>query len=398
MSLGSLPRMNQRMPKGGRWNWYQDGPGGREWRPMTSLLKDSLGESSYALEAWKMRGVLLGTAAREDIRTAALAEGADGDKRTLDRLANDALDASKSSDGGRLGTAMHTITERIDAGEDVLKVTAGLPPEHRASAQAYEALLRLNEWEVVEQERTVRMSELDVAGTFDKLYRVPGYGLVIGDVKTEKDPLLNLQKIGAQMGGYSRGDAMWGPSGWEPSSYLAEMNQHVGIIVHVRNGDAIPILIDLSRGYAAALSARDNLRRSQEAKRKPGAEGAWAYPMTVKRMPAQTLTAEAVTRGYGRNLDIADPVDAAFGTLAAVTETADLSLPTRQMLIERIWEAPTREVLGALYEWAEEKGVPWRGPVEQAGAARLRIVECVQRELHVTGAKCACGWIPSVAA
>lgn len=390
MSLGSLPHTDQRMPKGGRWGWYQDGE--REWRPMTSLLKDSLGESTFQLEAWKMRGVLLGAAMREDLRTAALAEGVGGDTKTLNRLANAALDASKESDGATLGTAMHTICERIDAGEDVHKVTAGLPPEHRASAQAYEALLRLNGWEVVEQERTVRMSELDVAGTLDKVYRIPGYGLVIGDVKTEKRPELNLQKIGAQMGGYSRGDATWIPGiGWVTPDWVRNVNQDVGVIVHVRNGDAIPILIDLRRGYAAALSARDNLRRSQEAKKSYGVEGAWAVPMTVKRpAPAETLVAEAAARGYGR-VDV-DPVDAAFGTPAAVVDTT----PDAKMLIERIWQAPTREVLGALYEWATEKGVPWRGPVEQAGAARFRQVECPQRELHAGPGKCACGWTASV--
>jgi hypothetical protein len=72
-----------------------------------------------------------------------------------------------------------------------------------------------------------------------------------------------------------------------------------------------------------------------------------------------------------------------------------LDLP--RMLIAQIWQAATVERLGELWQLAQQHGVPWRGPVEQAGNARRRQIECPQRALHAGSGKCACGWMTGVA-
>lgn len=414
------------MPKGGRWKWYTEGEGGRDWQPMTTMLKHLQTEAdSYHLGEWKKRCVLVGAAMREDIRLGAQAIGpapwSKEDKDTLSSLAYKALEAGKGEDGATLGTAMHTATERVDFGEDVLTVAAAFPPVYRKSLQAYEHLVRVNGWEVVEVERTVRMSELGVAGTFDRIYRIPGYGLVIGDVKTEGAPLLNLMKIGAQLGGYANGDAMWSPGdGWavldgEP------INLDVGVLVHVRDGEAVPYLLDLRKGYEAAKAAAAQRDRSKSAKTALGSTGCWAAPMPVKLpAPAELLTAAAVRADYanparpeipvGGQVEvggitftkIADPVDAAFGTPPAVTDTAAHEAAQFaekwRAVVHMIWTADNRNELAGIYDGALAGGVPWAGPVAQAGEARLRIVECVQRAMHspANSVRCACGWTREV--
>lgn len=441
-TLGSLPAVatpqayvSLRMPKGGRWDWYREGDGGRDWQPMTTLLKQ-IDTDRYNLDLWLQQNILIGTALREDVRLGAAAIGkrpakpldfTKDQRKTLNSLVKTAAKAAVSEDGATLGTAMHDATERVDRGEDVLSVSTMFPPVYRASLQAYEALVRLNGWEVVEIERTVRMTELDAAGTFDRLYRIPGYaGLVVGDVKTEGAPLLNLLKICAQEGGYANGDAMWEPgTGWVPIDHggLEAINRDVGVLVHVRDGDAVPYLVNLRAGYEAAKAAAAQRDRLKAAKRELGTAGCWAAPMPVKRpAPAEALVAEAVRNDYanparpdyavGDTVTVgglpfikhADPfgasVDVAFGTPPAVTDTATFrqdAEPWRN-LVAVIWQADTREDLAVTWQTAGEVGVPWVGAVKQAGEARLRQIDCPHRALHspATTSKCACGWTREV--
>jgi len=400
---------------------------------MTTMLKHLQTEAdSYHLGEWKKRCVLVGAAMREDLRLGAQAIGpapwSKEDKDTLSSLAYKALEVGKGEDGATLGTAMHTATERVDAGEDVLEVAKAFPAVYRRSLQAYEHLVRANGWEVVEIERTVRMSELDVAGTFDRVYRIPGYGLVIGDVKTEGSPLLNLEKIGAQLGGYANGDAVWSPvmMAWVSIEKLlaGSINRDVAVLVHVRDGEAVPYLLDIRKGYAAARSAAAKRDQSKSAKIALGSAGCWAAPMPVKLpAPAELLTAEAVRADYANPAraesvtvriepdpprgsfgamvaSMADPVDAAFGTPPPVTDTTSFTPEAEpwRRVVREIWLADSRAELSGCFELASALLVQWVGPVAQAGEARLRIVECVQRAMHspATTAKCACGWTREV--
>jgi len=71
---------------------------------------------------------------------------------------------------------------------------------------------------------------------------------------------------------------------------------------------------------------------------------------------------------------------------------ADAEPDLTKLLIAEIWKAANRERLSELWRLAQERNVPWIGPVETAGACRLRQIDCPQRELHTGGGKCACGW------
>ena len=495
------------MPTTGRWGWYRDHEG-VDRRRVSTLVKE-VETDNYNLDNWKLRQVLIGAARRDDLVMAVKSMGAPDpitgwtreQKKLQDELAEKAMEAAKDSDGAITGTAVHTLTERVDRGEPLDKVTAGLPAVVSQSLRAYAALRELNGWQTIEIERTVECEELEVRGTFDRVDLVPGLAALLGpgtcqhghaegehmqnggyelavivDVKTEKDPTLNGLHIGPQCAIYSRARRMWRPTGGThdlyrygklqtyPSGdpvqvpngeYVAVpcVRQDVAIVVHVLDGDANPIFVNLTEGWEAAQAAYEQINRKSRAKRKVGAVGAWFAPVPnmQKAKGLDTFVQTAVAAGYadpnrpgsgqvgevvnvgGINFtrkvaadDAATAIANAYAPEVArdmtpgpveqvavrdpatgivswqeapaatpVPATADAAKDVvRGQLIEAIWKARTVDALGILWNMAKDRGVIWTGPIAMAGDARRRQIECVQRALHTgTGVKCACGWM-----
>lgn len=360
------------MPTTGRWGWYRDHEG-RDWRRVSTLVK-KVETDNYSLDLWKQRQVLIGAARRDDLITAVKSMGAPdpmtgwtGEQKALqNELVEKASEAAKDSDGAITGTAAHTLTERLDRGEPLEQVAAGLPALLGETVRAYAALRELNGWRTVEIERTVVCDELEVAGTFDRIDRVPGLAALLGpgecqyghtsrgephsiqgdddelpvvaDVKTEAAPWLNGLHIGPQLAIYSRARRMWRltggmhdlyrngklqtyPSG-DPvqvpnGEYVPApcVRQDVAIVVHLRDGAAVPLFVNLAEGWDAAQAAYAQMNRESSAKRRLGAAGAWFVPVpnVVKPKPAQTLVEHAAAERY------ADPNRPAAGQVVGVT-------------------------------------------------------------------------------
>lgn len=357
------------MPNTGRWGWYKDHEG-REWRRVSTLIK-KVDTNTSALDAWKKRQVLLGAARRDDIILGVKALGApdpvlgwnEPTKKKLNAWAEDCMSAAGSSAGATEGTAMHDLTERVDRGEPIDQVAAGLPGPAAASLRAYAKLRELNGWRSVEIERTVVCDELEVAGSFDRIDIIPGLAKLIGagacqhghdhremqwdgeelavivDVKTEKDPLLNGLHIGPQLAIYSRARRMWlpeGPNGIGPEyDYAPCVRQDVAIVVHVRDGKAIPYFVDLTAGWEAAQAAARQLQREKEAKK-------WFAPVpgVVEPKPAEVLTDVAVAAQYA---DPGRPMDAEKAeAIAPGASDTEIRLATAMLDASRV----TATVLG----------------------------------------------------
>lgn len=480
------------MPNTGRWGWYKDHEG-REWRRVSTLIK-KVDTNTSALDAWKKRQVLLGAARRDDIILGVKALGApdpvlgwnEPTKKKLNAWAEDCMTAAGSSAGATEGTAMHDLTERVDRGEPIDQVAAGLPGPAAASLRAYAKLRELNGWRSVEIERTVVCDELEVAGSFDRIDVIPGLAGMLGngtcqhdhggdhgpggtmselsvivDVKTEKDPLLNGLHIGPQLAIYSRAKRMWIPGGVSPNGQAYTdhyvdapcVRQDVAIVVHVRDGKAIPYFVDLTAGWEAAQAAARQLQREKEAKK-------WFAPVPgiIEPKPAEVLTEVAVAGSYAspyreptvRDIEQNAPLATAMLDASKVTATAlgpapmpgatdtlwfghpdhpgrgglplaidsareqvavrgadglvrwtkppgwttEDSASLRDILIE-VKSATRLEDLATVYDrWTGELGLTWDGPVAEAAEARRRIIECPQRALHTSG-KCSCGWVDS---
>jgi hypothetical protein len=470
------------MPTTGRWGWYQDHDG-QSFRRVSTLIKE-VETDNYNLDQWKLRQVAEGMSVRDDLVLALKAMGRPplegwtrAQKADIDAVAERAMEAAKTTDGATTGTAMHTLTERVDRGELIDAAAAGLPAGAAQSLRAYAHLRELNGWRTVEIERTVVCDELEVAGTFDRVDylpelagllgpgecqygdQCPDVGLhggdlpVIVDVKTEKDPTQNGLHIGPQLAIYSRAKRMWRPTSGtrmvnrgeqaievQNGEYVPApcVRQDVAVVVHVGNGDANPLLVNLTEGWAAAVAAHEQINRKARAKRRVGAKGAWFAPLPTKRATGLTTLVEtAAAAGYadpnrpgpgqvGEVVTVAgidftriqaapiawgDPAPRSAAAIAAaptpnisgaelvgghgpmpsiVNELTD----TARQLIAAIWQARTLDGLAILWNMAGDRGVAWAGPVAMAGDARRRQIECVQRAMHVAGTvKCACGWM-----
>lgn len=476
-----LPFADGAMPTSGRWGWYRDHEGVDRRR--TSTLVKEVETDNHHLDLYKQRQVLIGAARRNDLVTAVKAIG-DPDpkhgwtreqKKLLDELTEKAAEAAKDTDGAITGTAMHTLTERVDRGEPIDKVAAGLPAVVGQGLRAYAALRQLNGWRTVEIERTVECEELEVRGTLDRVEYIPELTALLGpgtcqhghgpeewhygaggqqvegidlpvtmDVKTEKDPTLNGLHIGPQLAIYSRARKMWRrlpgehdlmrngelqtyPSG-DPirvpnGEYVPApcVRQDVAVVVHIFDGDANPLLVNLAEGWSAAVAAYEQIQRKARAKRKVGAKGAWFAPLPSKRPDRLTTFVEhAAAQNYadphrpGADTPAAAGQEAVRGPDGMVrwedrTAAEMMGLPgaadppltgdtdplgeLRRLLIDAIWQARTVDALAVLWKMAGDRGVKWAGPVAMAGDARRRQIECVQRALHTGSGKCACGWM-----
>jgi hypothetical protein len=454
------------MPTGGRWGWYIDHEGVQHRR--VSKLVKYVETDTYNLDQWYKRQVAEGLAIRDDLVFALKAMGrppAEGwtrdQKKEINRICSDAAQAAKQRDGAKVGTGFHTLTERVDRGEPIEQVAAGLKAADAETIRAYEFLRRANGWRTVEIERTVVVPELEVAGTFDRIDLVPGLAALLGpgtcqygddcpdaglhtgyggqelpvidDVKTEESPWLNGLHIAPQLGIYSRAKRMWRPTGGthvlvdakgEPvldsqgneqqvanGEYVPMpcVRQDVAIVVHLRDGVANPIFVNLVEGWEAAQAAYAQAKREGRAKRKLGAAGCWfvSVPNIVRPKPAQMLTEVAVAANYA---DPTRPAPAApvepvefqavkgeDGLVRWVPEPAELT-ELRRMLVEQIWRTVTVDGLGILWNMARDRAVPWEGAVAMAAEGRRRQIECPQRALHAGGGKCACGWMTGLLA
>jgi len=350
------------MPTTGRWGWYKDHEG-REYRRVSTLVK-KVETDTHGLDKWKLRQVAEGLAQRDDLVLAIKAMGrpdpvagwSRDEKNLLNGFADTAMEVAKTGkgDGAKIGTAVHTLTERLDRGEDVEAVAKGLPALVAQTVRAYDALRKLNGWRTVEIERTVVCEQLEVAGTFDRIELVPGLAALLGhgecqyghvakgefhhpheqridgdlavvvDVKTEEQPWLNGLHIGPQLGIYSRARKMFVPTGgyhvlldhkgeplldsrgqevtapngrYDPAPCV---RQDVAIVVHLRDGNANPLFVNLTEGWDAAVAAYEQMNRESRAKRKLGAAGAWFVPVPniEKPRPLQTFVETAAAGDY----------------------------------------------------------------------------------------------------
>lgn len=216
----------------------------RAWTRATTLA--STIADRYGLEKWAQRELVRGFALRgEKLLLQAAAAGED--KNALGRVVEAAMEAAQSSSSADIGTALHRIAERIDAGEEV-----DIPPAYKPDIDAYRKALVDNDVKVVDGwlERFVVVPEVEAAGTLDRLVYVQGFFLpMIGDLKTGSDPLkYGSVEIAAQLAIYSRATHFWDG---EKHHEMPKVDQEHGLVAHMPagRGECSLYLIDLTQGW-----------------------------------------------------------------------------------------------------------------------------------------------------
>ena len=206
-------------------------------------------DDKSGLMLWKQRLTALGLTQRRDLLTAIAAADPD-DKKTINRLVEEAAEAAGSTAAATTGTALHAFTERIDTGQPV----GNVPEEYRADLDAYQAAAAEAGWTVHGVEKFLVLPAYRIAGTADRVIELDGERY-IADVKTGSSVAFP-HSFAAQLAIYSR-SLPWDHDLEATIPWDAPPNQERGLIIHIPAGQGRCDLhwIDLDAGWWAVKLA-----------------------------------------------------------------------------------------------------------------------------------------------
>lgn len=190
------------------------------------------------LTDWKQVNVLIGAAKRPDLAAKAWGKTWAADKHELGALVEELEGVAGAKISSGVGTEIHELTERLDAGQISLD---DVPPHYRDLCAKYITAIREAGLVPVAGyiERTIMTHKYGgVAGSYDRIYlHQPSGTYVMGDVKTGKTPeQYGRDEIPAQLHIYADGfnaygNYDWNTETWEPPAL--QVRTDVGIVVHM---------------------------------------------------------------------------------------------------------------------------------------------------------------------
>jgi len=201
------------------------------------------------LIAWKQRMTAIGVARRPYLVAVAATADRD-DKKTLDAVVTAAMAAAESDAASNIGSAFHRITDVAERGGDL-----GYVPDHfRPGLASFEAATA--HLKVIAMERFVVCDELQVAGSFDRLYLTADGKFRIGDTKAGAWAARFPHAIAVQLACYAHGDLYDTVTG-ERTPLSAIVDKQIGILMHVpaKTGVCTVYDVDLAAGWGAAKLA-----------------------------------------------------------------------------------------------------------------------------------------------
>lgn len=211
-------------------------------------------EDTYNLTKWQLRTVAAGLVRRPDLQVSVAAASADEDKRTLDRLMEQALEAGKGKVAANTGTAIHKLSEYVDRKQfDVLQE---IPETFKRDLRAYRRIMK-TAFRVEEIERFVVQDDVQVGGTFDRLlFKLDDGMRYIGDLKTGSLDF-GVGKMACQLGTYANSVYYEHPTKDRDEAIRTPLPDNVskdrGIIIHLPAGEGAAELfwIDIASGWEA---------------------------------------------------------------------------------------------------------------------------------------------------
>lgn len=252
--------------------------------------------STFTLNQWQQRMTIAGLVMRPDL--VALAHGLDvkRDRSQLNSIAEQAKEAAGQKVAANLGTAYHAFSERLDAG---LITLADVPEQYRPRLAQFQETVRgaglttRTEW--IERSTAVRADQvsaaLPVAGTLDRIYRLPNGELVIGDLKTGADLSYGWGEIAVQLALYAHGVNTFGLFDWRTKTWDTtlglgspdiKVRTDFAIVVHLpAGGDGCTLhKVDLVKGWQRARVCGEVMAMQAD-------KGALSHPFTPEMVPAE---------------------------------------------------------------------------------------------------------------
>lgn len=208
-------------------------------------------DDKATLTAWKQRMTAQGLAHRPDI-LAAVKAVADPDSKEgrseLNRLCEQALEAAGASAKATIGTTLHGICERWERGEDVTNL---VPDGQESTIAAYQEAITAHRLQAVQIETFGVEDNLQVAGTWDRIFRTPGGETVIGDLKTGSSLAFGVGKFAMQLAVYAH-CVQYDPD-TATRTPLPGVSQQRALLIHLPEGQGRCDLywLDIARGWEA---------------------------------------------------------------------------------------------------------------------------------------------------
>jgi hypothetical protein len=206
-------------------------------------------DDTNGLMKWMSRQVAFGMGQRKDLVLAAAAADP-SDKKKIGEIADKAAEHAKgvAGDAAETGTALHSLTERIDRGLPLGVV----PSEYQADIEAYRAATASIEYVGIETFRV--HDDWKVAGTADRIGIINGRPTIM-DIKTGS--IDYPHKMAMQLAMYARSV----PYDIATDKRIADaepIDLNHGIIIHLPAGQGRCDLyeIDIAVGWGACLIAR----------------------------------------------------------------------------------------------------------------------------------------------
>lgn len=257
------------------------------WSRVTTVVEAL--DDKQTLMDWRCRNTGIGVAKTPSL--AAKFIGTDpADRKALKALVEAALDAAGANEKRELGTGLHSITERVDAG---LLDPADVPEPWGAHVANYQRALRMGSLRPHPDyiERVVLNLPYGCVGKIDRLYVDHEDQLVVGDEKTGS--YTAWLKWSAQVALYATATHMWNPTArtWEP---MPKVRQDHALIVHLpSDADWCTIHpIDVALGLDNAMQAVE-IRRTRARGKLPILKAStWQPPALVMQPAIPTMDAD----------------------------------------------------------------------------------------------------------
>jgi hypothetical protein len=206
-------------------------------------------DNKDALMKWKQRQTAIGLGKRPDLAQAVA--GVQGDNRKIDEIIEQAMTVAESERAANIGTALHALSEHVDAGT----LPKDTPQQFVPDLDAYRAAM--GGIEIIAAEQFVVCDDVQAAGTFDRLVRLPDGRIVVADIKTGQHEPKYPHSSTIQIAVYAHGhlyDPDKGRLGYLPD---LGVSTDAGLLIHLPAGQARCdlYLLDLQVGWQLAQTA-----------------------------------------------------------------------------------------------------------------------------------------------
>lgn len=251
------------------------------WTRATTVAKTL--DDAHNLTEWAKRTVAVGIATKPSLAAGIIA--AQDDRKQLDLLVEQAMEAAGGNERRELGTNLHRILELVDTGR---KNAADVPEPWRTDVLAYQAALEEAGLTVVPElcEVILLNQPLGIAGTCDRIYRDRHGRLVIGDLKTGR--FISWLAFAGQFAIYATATHTWDPATGTLALAPAVHQDHA-LMVHLPAGEGTCNIEALSVpvGMDAVLMALEVRRLRTLDNRRNIAVPNWNTPPAAP--PARTV-------------------------------------------------------------------------------------------------------------